>query len=100
LIPPGQPVSTPRVFVYRRGAFAEDAPAPTDGAPTGEKTMKTQTLASAFQTALTRTAPIAAPVSAPSRDGLLLQALQRSVTARDQIVQRRIGLQPTIDFRS
>jgi hypothetical protein len=54
--------------------------------------MRPQTLASAFQAALSRTNQNRAAETVTARDGLLLAALQRSVTGMDQIVQRRIGL--------
>ncbi|MGH8632238.1 MAG: hypothetical protein ACREU7_15935 [Burkholderiales bacterium] len=54
--------------------------------------MKTQTLASAFQAALARTARNRPMKSALPREDLLLAALQRSATGRDEIVSRRIGL--------
>jgi hypothetical protein len=55
--------------------------------------MKSQTLASAFQAAVTRTARAPVDETPASRNEILLLALQRSATERDQIVQRRIGLQ-------
>lgn len=54
--------------------------------------MNTQSLASAFSHALNRSAA-ARPADIPdNRDTSLLAALERSATARDQIVQRRIGI--------
>lgn len=58
--------------------------------------MKTQTLASAFQTAISRTSSDRNAAAVSSREQLLLAALQRSVTALDQIVQRRIGLESDV----
>jgi len=60
--------------------------------------MKTQTLASAFQAALARAAPQRAVVSTLPREDLLLSALQRSATGRDEIVCRRIGLVSHTDW--
>ncbi len=54
--------------------------------------MKTQSLASAFQAALARTNQNRELETPASRDDLLLLALQKSATAMDQIVSRRIGL--------
>jgi hypothetical protein len=54
--------------------------------------MRTQTLASAFQSALTRTSPKRTVETAESRELPLLAALKRSATGLDEIVQRRIGL--------
>lgn len=53
--------------------------------------MNTQTLASAFQTALNRTA-FNQPAEMFTDQDALLMALARSATGRDQIVQRRIGM--------
>ncbi|HUF22077.1 MAG TPA: hypothetical protein VMP00_15150 [Burkholderiales bacterium] len=55
--------------------------------------MKTQTLASAFQAALTRGTENRTAVLPATRDELLLAAIQRSATPLDQIVSRRIGLE-------
>jgi hypothetical protein len=60
--------------------------------PIEEGQMKPQTLASTFQAALARTSPRPVPDKAVPREGLLLAALQRSATGRDEIVARRIGL--------
>lgn len=53
--------------------------------------MNSQTLASAFQAALNRSTFQPANRFADP-DALLLIALERSATSRDQIVQRRIGV--------
>ncbi|MGH8678445.1 MAG: hypothetical protein ACREUQ_08870 [Burkholderiales bacterium] len=55
--------------------------------------MKSQSLASAFQSAISRTSSKRNAAAAPTRGQLLLSALQGSVTVFDQIVQRRIGLE-------
>ena len=56
--------------------------------------MRTQTLASAFQAALFRSVQDPAVAVPPGRQGVLLEALKRSATGMDEIVQRRIGLTP------
>jgi hypothetical protein len=54
--------------------------------------MNAQTLASAFQAALAHNPPNRITKEITTRDGMLLAALERSVTNLDQIVQRRLGL--------
>lgn len=54
--------------------------------------MNSQTLASAFQAALNRSAFFQPADRSADPDTLLLMALERSATSRDQIVQRRIGM--------
>jgi len=54
--------------------------------------MKTQTLASAFQAALTQSTSRGAVEAVPTEDNLLLVALKGSTTTLDEIVSRRIGL--------
>lgn len=54
--------------------------------------MKTQTLASAFRTALARGNRDRDCDSISSPQEVLVAALQRSATGKDAIVQRRIGL--------
>jgi hypothetical protein len=68
------------------------APNPPPVADARENQMKPHTLASAFQAALARSNP--PPVEERPRppEGVLLAALQRSATGRDEIVCRRIGL--------
>ena len=54
--------------------------------------MNTQSLASAFSHALNRNAAARPAENPGSQENNLLTALERSATARDQIVQRRIGI--------
>lgn len=54
--------------------------------------MRTQTLASAFQAALSRGTENRTATVPATRDELLLAAIERSATPLDQIVSRRIGL--------
>ncbi len=56
--------------------------------------MKTKNLATALAAALSRTPAIAPPKPEVSVDLLLIAALRNSATARDQIIQRRIGVYP------
>lgn len=56
--------------------------------------MKTQNLATALAVALTRIPVITSPKPEVAADLLLVTALRNSATARDQIIQRRIGVYP------
>lgn len=56
--------------------------------------MKTQSLEAVFQSAVSRVRSNSLLAPAPSREHPLLAALQGSVTSFDQIVQRRIGMEP------
>lgn len=56
--------------------------------------MKTQNLATALAAALTRIPAGAPPKPEVAADLLLVTALRNSATARDQIIQRRIGVYP------
>jgi hypothetical protein len=54
--------------------------------------MTTQTLASAFQDAMNRNTATRPAATSGTCDTILLAALERSATVRDQIIQRRIGI--------
>ena len=56
--------------------------------------MKTQNLATALATALTRIPAGTPPKPEVAADLLLITALRNSATGRDQIIQRRIGVYP------
>ena len=56
--------------------------------------MKSTNLATALATALTRIPADPAPKPEFSTDVLLVTALRNSATKRDQIIQRRIGIDP------
>jgi len=56
--------------------------------------MKTQNLATALAAALTRIPASIPPKPEITADLLLVTALRKSATERDQIVQRRIGIYP------
>lgn len=58
--------------------------------------MNTQSLASAFQNALNRNTPTRLAITSNNSNSMLLVALERSATVRDQIVQRRIGMSTEI----
>jgi len=56
--------------------------------------MKTKNLATALAAALNRVPAITPPKPQVSVDLPLIAALRNSATARDQIIQRRIGVYP------
>ena len=56
--------------------------------------MKTKNLATTLAAALTRIPDNTPPKPAVAADLLLLTALRKSATPRDQIIQRRIGIYP------